>query len=66
MRFLLAIFAIWLAIVLFPERPRAASPAITEKVWLSQTCAGSSWYLEEADEQTATLACYAAVPDPGN
>lgn len=68
MRFVLTILAVWFAIALFPEHPAAqdqgagriahAGETITEKVWLSRTCTDSKWYLEESDDQTATLECY--------
>ncbi len=66
MRFVLTILAIWFAIALFPEQPAAQAghaeylggKTISEKVWLSRTCTDSKWYLEESDDQTATLECY--------
>ncbi len=59
MRFILAIFAVWFAIVLVPEKPRADSSDYHEKVFLSRTCVDSRWYLDSADDQSATLVCYA-------
>lgn len=69
MRFLLAVFAVWFAILLVPDQQPvvSAKPSagveITEKVWLSRTCTDSRWYLEEADDQTATLRCYQPASD---
>lgn len=65
MRFILAIFAVWFAILLVPEKPHASSGVtIREKVWLSRTCPDDSrWYLDEADDQSVTVACYVSDPD---
>lgn len=66
MKFLYAVFAVWLAIALTPDPPQPprAAGTIEEKVWMSSSCQGSRWYLEDSDEQTATLSCYqAAEPD---
>jgi hypothetical protein len=61
MRFILAIFAVWIAIVIFPDQPRvAAGEPVKEKVWMSRACPDSRWYLESSDEQSATLVCYEA------
>ena len=65
MRFILAIFAIWVAIVIFPEQPRA-SGVIEEKVWMSRTCPGSHWYLAESDESSITVHCDPEEPGDGN
>jgi hypothetical protein len=64
MRFLLAIVAVWFAILLFPERPRASESEVKEKVWLSRTCPDSHWYLDSSDDQSATLVCYALKGEP--
>jgi hypothetical protein len=67
MKFLYAVFGLWLAIALVPD-PAPPKPAgmIEEKVWLSQTCKGSRWYLEDSDEQTATLSCYQSADPDGD
>lgn len=60
MRFLLAVFATWFAIALWPDPPAPPrpTPTVEEKVFLSTTCDNSRWYLEDSDDQSATLACY--------
>jgi hypothetical protein len=65
MRFLLAIFAAWFVIVLWPDPPAPPhpTPAMEEKVFLSTTCENSRWYLEDSDDQSATLACYPQPKD---
>ena len=66
MRFLYAVFVVWLAIALFPDPPaKHQQPTYQEKVWLSKTCKESRWYLEDSDDRTATLACYASGDDEG-
>lgn len=66
MRFVLAILAVWFAICLVPSPPPAPPPSMEEKVWLSRTCENSKWYLEDSDDQTATLACYEQPPSSGD
>ena len=64
LRFLAAIFVLWIAIALFPEHPQAKDSDLKEKVWLSRTCPDSRWYLDESDDQSATLVCYTLKSDP--
>lgn len=66
LRFLIVVFAIWLAICLAPEREaRAGDGYIHEKVWLSRTCPNGNWFLDESDHDTATLECYVGANDDG-
>jgi hypothetical protein len=65
-RFLIAIFAVWFAILLFPEKPRAGSGDLKEKVFLSRTCRDSKWYLDTSDDQSITAVCYSLPADEGN
>jgi hypothetical protein len=78
MRFVISILIVWFVVAFFPEHPAAQNQGygriahtgetVTEKVWLSRTCTDSKWYLEESDDQTATLECYlrTADSDDGN
>ena len=61
MRFLAAIFAIWLAIVLFPDKP-ASESADTVTIYAPYTCDSGRWNFENSDADTVTVNCY--HPDP--
>lgn len=56
MRFLLAVFVVWFAILLFPEKPEAHS-IIEERIFMSRTCTGSRWYLADSDDISITVHC---------
>ena len=68
MKFLAAILLVWLAIALTPEHAATSddSGKIEEKVWLSQDCTNSRWYLHDSDDATATLDCWPQPDDGGN
>jgi hypothetical protein len=61
MRFLAAIFVIWFAIVIFPER-RSDPNADTVTIYAPYTCDTGRWYFETSDEDSVTVNCY--HPDP--
>lgn len=58
-RFLAAIFLIWLAILLVPEKSRSNTDGVRERIFMSRSCTDSRWYLEDSDEDSVTLRCYA-------
>lgn len=61
MRFLLAIFALWLLICLVPDG-RTASSEETQTLYASHTCDSGRWYFENSDADSVTVTCY--TPDP--
>ena len=61
MRFLAAIFVIWLAIALTPE-PRSDPSADTVTIYAPYTCDTGRWYFEISDADSVTVNCY--HPDP--
>lgn len=57
MRFLFAVFLVWLAILLVPEKPAEAHSIIEERIFMSRTCTGSRWYLADSDDISITVHC---------
>ncbi|HZW05383.1 MAG TPA: hypothetical protein VFF58_00615 [Candidatus Nitrosotalea sp.] len=63
-RFILAVFAVFLALSLVPDGRSTAQVSGTyeETLYPSHTCPGGhNWYVESADSDSVTVACY--TPD---
>jgi hypothetical protein len=61
MRFLLAIFAILVAVIVVPEHKHATGEHETETLYASHSCANGHWYYVDSDADSVTVSCY--LPD---
>jgi len=63
---LIGIFIAWFALCLIPDgRTQATDHHPREKIFLSRTCTDSHWQLDDSDDISATLVCYAVIEDEG-